>query len=1007
MRHAWTHPILYVLAALILLSPLAALPALGRPADEAVPVARAASGSRARLTPEQAIRVALNGLVEVGANDFRLSDMGEDVTYDAAGPAVAYNSTDNEYLVVWYGDDDVGALVDGEYEIFAQRVDAATGAEIGPDLRLSDMGPDGDPAYDARGPAVAYNSAENEYLVVWQGDDDTGALVDEEFEIYGQRVEGNTGAEIGPDFRLSDMGFDGSPNYDAFLPAVAYNSAQNEYLVVWYGDDNTPPLVVEEFEIFGQRVAATGAEIGTDFRLSDMGPDGNPNYDAYLPAVACDDSADGQYLVVWYGDDDTAPLVDEEFEVYGQRVDAASGAEVGANDFRLSDMGPDGDPDYDGGYPAVAYDSTDHQYLVVWTGDDDTGALVDEEYEVYGQRVDAASGAEVGANDFRLSDMGPDGDPGYGTQDPAVVYNSAESEYLVVWAGDDNTPPLVDEEFEVFGQRVDAATGAELGVNDFRLSDMGPDGDDQYDATDLAAAYNSADDQYLAVWQGDDNAPPLVDEEYEIYGQRLDGVTGAELGTDHRLSNAGPDGDPAYGVWFPAVAYNSVDNEYLVVWTGDDNAPPLVDEEYEIYGQRVDAATGAEIGPDLRLSDMGPDGDPDYIGAFPAVAYNSAENEYLVAWLGDDNTPPLVEGEVEVFGQRVDGATGLEIGANDFRLSDMGPDGDPGYGVGEGGIAVAYNSTADEYLVVWCGDDNTPPLVDEEHEVFGQRVDGATGAEIGANDFRLSDMGPDGDPDYDARLYPAAAYNSAENEYLVVWCGDDNTPPLVDEELEVFGQRVQANTGAEIGPDVRLSDMGPDGDPDYGALRPMVAYNSVDNEYLVVWTGDDDTPPLVDEELEVFGQRVDGATGLEIGANDFRLSDMGPDGDPAYNVGYAAVAYNGPEDEYLVVWYGDDDTPPLVEGEFEVFGQRVDGATGAELGANDFRLSDMGPDGDPAYGALFQALAYNSADNEYLVVWQGDDNTPPLVEGEFEVFGQRLGGGYRIYLPLVLKGEAP
>src|SRR5262249_42230661 len=28
--------------------------------------------------------------------------------------------------------------------------------------------------------------------------------------------------------------------------------------------------------------------------------------------------------------------------------------------------------------------------------------------------------------------------------------------------------------------------------------------------------------------------------------------------------------------------------------------------------------------------------------------------------------------------------------------------------------------------------------------------------------------------------------------------------------------------------------------------------------------------------------------------------------------------------------------------------------------------------------------------SEYLVVWQGDDNTAPLVEGEFEIFGQRF-----------------
>jgi hypothetical protein len=994
--HTWIHSLLQALVVFTLL-PLAAMTGL---------VGSDVRAEGPHLTPEQAIAVAMSSM-EVGANDFRLSDMGQDNTYDAAGPAVAYNSADNEYLVVWYGDDDVGSLVDGEYEVFAQRVDAATGTEIGPDIRLSDMGPDGNPAYDAESPAVAYNSIANQYLVVWCGDDNSGALVDGEYEIYGQRVEGDTGLEIGPDLRLSNMGFDGSPNYDALVPAVAYNSARNEYLVVWYATDNTPPLVVQEYEIYGQRVdGATGAEVGPDdFRLSDMGPDGNPNYDAFLPAVAYN-SAQKEYLVVWYGDDDTAPLVDEEFEVFGQRVNAETGAEVGANDFRLSDMGPDGDPAYDGGYPAVAYNSADGQYLVVWVGDDNAAPLVDEEFEVFGQRVNAETGAEVGANDFRLSDMGPNGNSTYGAQDPSVVYNSADDEYLVVWIGDDKQAPLVNDEFEAFGQRVNAETGAEVGANDFRLSDMGPNGDPAYDVIALAAAYNSADDQYLVVWQGDDDTPPLVDDEYEIHGQRVDGATGAELGADTRLSNAGPDGDPAYGVWWsPAVAYNSVQKEYLVVWCGDNNAGLLVDQEFEVYGQRVDAASGAEIGPDIRLSDMGPDGDLHYAAVSPAVAYNSAQNEYLVVWLGDDNIPPLVEGELEVFGQRVDGASGAQIGLNDFRLSDMGPDGDPDYGAAEVGLAVAYNSVEDEYLVVWNADDNTGALVDGEGEIFGQRVDGATGAEVGANDFRLSDMGPDGDPGYVAWL-PALAYNSADNEYLVVWQGDDNTGALVDDEYEVYGQRVEGNTGAEIGPDLRLSDMGPDGDPDYDGVYPAVAYNSAQSEYLVVWYGDENTPPLVDNESEVFGQRVDGATGAEIGPNDFRLSDMGPDGDTDYGAGFLAVGYNSAEDEYLVVWQGDDDIPPLVDGEGEIFGQRVEGATGAEVGPNDFRLSDMGPDGDPAYGALFPAVAYNSAQGEYLVVWRGDDDAVPLVDDEFEVFGQRLrSGGYCIYLPLVLRAD--
>jgi hypothetical protein len=90
------------------------------------------------------------------------------------------------------------------------------------------------------------------------------------------------------------------------------------------------------------------------------------------------------------------------------------------------------------------------------------------------------------------------------------------------------------------------------------------------------------------------------------------------------------------------------------------------------------------------------------------------------------------------------------------------------------------------------------------------------------------------------------------------------------------------------------------------------------------------------------------------------------------------------------VWQSDDDTAPLVDGESEIFGQRLNAATGAEVGDNDFRLSDMGPDGSTSFGAFNPAISYNSANNECLVVWSGDDDTAPLVNDESEIFGQRF-----------------
>ena len=405
--------------------------------------------------------------------------------------------------------------------------------------------------------------------------------MNDELEIFGQRINATTGAEIGDDFRISDMGSDGDVNLGALNPAVTYNRTNNEYLVVWQGDDNSGALVDNEFEIFGQRInAATGAELGADFRISAMGPDGNANFGAFNPAVAYN-PFDNNYLVVWFGDDNSSGLVDEELEVFGQRLNAVTGAELGA-DFRISDMGPDGDVNFGGGFPALAYNSTNNEYLVVWVGDDNSGALVNDELEIFGQRLNAATGAEMDA-DFRISNMGSDGDANFDAFNPTVAYNSINNEYLVAWEGDDNSSGLVNDEFEIFAQRLNAATGAELGA-DSRLSDMGPDGNANFSAFHPALAYNRLNNEYLVVWEGDDNSGALADQEFEVFGQRINAATGAEIDADIRLSDVGSDGDANLDAVFPAVAHNSDFDEYLVVWFGNDIAGAL--EEVEVFGQR-------------------------------------------------------------------------------------------------------------------------------------------------------------------------------------------------------------------------------------------------------------------------------------------------------------------------------------------------------------------------------------------------------------------------------------
>ncbi len=170
---------------------------------------------------------------------------------------------------------------------------------------------------------------------------------------------------------------------------------------------------------------------------------------------------------------------------WGQATErmAAQPDNLGTSDFRISHVGPDGDANFDALHPAVAYNDADHEFLVVWAGDD----RIDGEVEIYGQRLDAATGAFLG-DAFRISDMGPEGNPAFDAFTPAVAYNSAEHAYLVVWAGlDEANGPVT-----LYGQRLEAATGAEVGANDFRIAEA--------EARHPAVAYNRADNAYLVVW---------------------------------------------------------------------------------------------------------------------------------------------------------------------------------------------------------------------------------------------------------------------------------------------------------------------------------------------------------------------------------------------------------------------------------------------------------------------------------------------------------------------------
>jgi hypothetical protein len=426
---------------------------------------------------------------------------------------------------------------------------------------------------------------------------------------------------VGSDQRISFMGPDGDPGFDAGLAAVAYNPRADEYLAVWEGIDNTPPVAPGEFEIYAQRLSGGGAPLGARIRVSEQGPDGNTTWLALYPSVGYNPVAN-EYLVAWIGRLDVAG----RYEIWARRL-SATGERLGPAALRVSETSVRLNRDAGEGRPSISVNNTTGDYLVTWVGLFGTAP----ELEVFGQFVTAA-GVPTGS-DFRISAQGADGDPNSNAGPASVAFNSSAQEYLVVWEGEVGST----DEFEIWGRRLSAAGAPLGGADDIQISAMGPPNNANYDAAEPAVTVNSRSGEYLVVWFGDDNTPPLVNNELEIFGQLLTKL-GAERGPDDfRISEQGADGNSESWALVPSVAYDPIGDEYLVAWQGQIGTA----DAFEIWAQRLTAQLVELGGNDFQLSGGG-----HATSGFPRIAANPTLGEYGVVWSEDhDDT-----GEVEVYG---------------------------------------------------------------------------------------------------------------------------------------------------------------------------------------------------------------------------------------------------------------------------------------------------------------------------------------------------------------------
>lgn len=230
-------------------------------------------------------------------------------------PGCAYNGADNEFLVAW---EDMTTA-----DILAQRI-ASDGTALGGTITVAAW-----PESQWAPPLVAFNSAQREYLVVWD------ALADA--DIYGQIVAAD-GTLRGEDLTVSLAAG------RQFASDVVHSLSSNEYLVVWTDERAIPK---HGSDIFAQRLSADGVAIGEELIVSGAS-------EWQRDCRVTHDPGNGEYLLVWW--DGRNPQMAND--IYGQRL-SLGGAPLGPH-LVISSASSDQRQ------PALARADSSDRALIVW-----------------------------------------------------------------------------------------------------------------------------------------------------------------------------------------------------------------------------------------------------------------------------------------------------------------------------------------------------------------------------------------------------------------------------------------------------------------------------------------------------------------------------------------------------------------------------------------------------------------------------------------------------------------
>ena len=388
---------------------------------------------------------------------------------------------------------------------------------------------------DQVNPAIAFNSDADEFLVVWEDYYWKGiflwGIAGQRIHAHGSPIGGETIAVVGEFFHL-------------FVnPDIVYNPTANEYLIVWEYEQSS-----DDHHIYARRFPSTFEDtadaIGSDhihIAASTSKFESNPKV-AYNPT-------DNEYLIVWQ--ERNIPIGYEYCltKTSGQRL-SSNGVLLGSHININTDF-------TEQCFPAVAFGTTNGQYLIVWEENklDGTG-----ETDIYSQRI-GRTGALVGGKIAVSTYV-------YDQIKPSLAYNNKANEFLVVW--EDHQGDWGDDR-DILGQRVTAG-GTPHGGN-FLIS---WEGDGLRYSPDIV--YNPGIDEYMLAWEH--KVYSGVSDYYDnvtshIYQRRLSS-NGTLIGDEVVISTQ------STSQTHPAIAPD--DTSYMIAWEDGRNASTM---GIDLYGDII------------------------------------------------------------------------------------------------------------------------------------------------------------------------------------------------------------------------------------------------------------------------------------------------------------------------------------------------------------------------------------------------------------------------------------